>query len=177
MSASAIPGYPVIAPGLYLGFIGRLHVIMLGKELTAESYDLYIREAERAIRLAPDDFQFASITHFCPNPWWGALSVGQKADASRRLATMLQQYEAKLVKNVLANAMVPVSSIARTSLRIFSMFSRAKNPTCVVATVEDALRFCGRIMPDLAADRDALLERYRAIVSAHTPGLETSIMR
>jgi hypothetical protein len=164
-------GWPVIAPGLFMGYLGNLGLTIVGSGMTAESYERLLVETERTLAVTGhDDDRFVLYMESSDGPYWRGLSLGDKAAWMKRYTTIRDQHRKKLAERVLANAVFPASALARTALRTILAFSRQATPISVVDSTERAWQFLARKHPPFAASvpeaqafYDAVKRRYFAI--------------
>jgi hypothetical protein len=163
-------GWPLVAPGLFVGFVGRIYVALLGKDLDLEGWKVYLGQ-EAGLVGDEGPARYASIVHIGVPRWWSETALSQKAKALSDYAAMINRCRPIITKRLAASAIVTKAPVVRAALRTLSAFSGDVVPNIAFKTSAEGLRHCANHLSMAAPELDDLKREYAALLTRYAPEL------
>lgn len=171
-----MPHYPYIAPGIFMSYLGPVHVVLMDEEVTEAGFAKFIESSDLASAGAPDTERGATLFHFAFGARWSTATVSERVDRLRQTAAVTKKHEAKLARVCTCVAVVAGSRVTRAAIRTFNSLASQPWPTSAFDNAADAFRYCVRLTPQIPTP-DLLFAAYAAAVERYVPSLKSTLGR
>jgi hypothetical protein len=155
-------GWPVVEPGLLMGYVGSVLVIRIGADLGPAGFARYIREWTRSVDARPAG---ASVFAMYDIAEWPGMTAVQR----KEWGAMLKSREDVLRKTTLGMILASPSKITRGAARAIFWLAPPPYPYAVVDTPRAALE---HIATTGGPPGEIAVPAYNALVKARWRGVE-----
>ncbi|MCC6806131.1 MAG: hypothetical protein IT381_01800 [Deltaproteobacteria bacterium] len=167
--------WPVIMPGLFMGFFDSCFVALHDDKMNAASYDRFVTELERTFGNPPSEKPRVTYFHFRGSPWWSAITLSEKSARLSAYSKVIEAHRDEIKRNVVAGALCTRSMVIRTAIRTALVFAPAASPIRIVSRPDEAFAFLGRFHPGFQAALPDVRVALRLVVNRFVPGLREDL--